>query len=133
MRGIFPNEKQLVIELHAGEPKEVPDYVAKYYVKNYPHVYRYTNQPKPEEVIIPKEKEKEIKFDPVGFLELNYQRVEEALKALDRKEVLLVGKSLNLTGIYNQATQRVIDRIVQDIEMRNKQAEELAKHKEAGE
>jgi len=128
MRGIFPNEERLIIDLIAGEPKKVPDYVAKYYTSNRPHVYRYADKQFEEE---PKEEipTREDIFDPVSFLELNFARIDEALKQLPRKNVLAVAVTLNLTGIYRQKTERIIERIVHDIEMKNKQTEELEKHK----
>ena len=128
MRNKFPNEERLIIDLVAGEPKNVPDYVAKYYTSNRPHVYRYADKQFEEE---PKEEitTREDEFDPVSFLELNYARIDEALKQLPRKNILAVAVTLNLTGIYRQKTERVIERIVHDIEMKNKQTEELEKHK----
>jgi hypothetical protein len=129
MRGIFPNEERLIIDLVAGEPKKVPDYVAKYYTSNRPHVYRYADKQFEEE---PKENiptKSEDNFNPVSFLELNYAQIDEALKQLPRKNVLAVAVTLKLTGVHKQKTDRVIERIVQDIEVKNKQNEELAKHK----
>ncbi len=132
MRGIFPNKETLIIDLPAGKPVNVPDYVAKYFIKNRPQRYRYANEPAPVETENIPQETNEIKFNPVEFLQNNYLRIEEALQPLKRKELLTVGKQLGLKGIFNQKDNRIIERIVVDIKTKEKQQEELDKHKEAG-
>lgn len=134
MRGLFPNKERIVIYLQAGQPTSVPDYVAKYFTKNRPHVYRYANEPAPVENT-PEEGNKEenkFDFDPVEFLELNYSRIEEAMQTLtQRKEILAIGNKLGLKGIFNQKNERIIERIIVDVKAKQKQQEELDKHKDA--
>lgn len=132
MRGIFPNEKRLLIPLKAGEPTPVPDYVLKYYTKNRPRVYRDAKLPEPAAAIQESPKPQKQKFDPVEFLEQNYNRIEEALKSLeDRRDILAVGKTLGLKNIHTQKSERVIERIIHDVEVKNRSQEELQKHKGA--
>lgn len=38
-KGLFPNEKELVIELKAGVPKKLPGYIVRYYSSNRPSVF----------------------------------------------------------------------------------------------
>ncbi len=131
MRGIFPNKETLTIDLPAGKAVNVPKYVADYYTKNRPHVYRYANVPEPTKEPIP-QATAEIKFDPVEFLEANYSQMEEALQTLtERKNILAVGTKLGLTGIFKQKNERIKERILQDIAVKNRQQEELNKHKGA--
>lgn len=131
MRGIFPNEKPLLIPLKKDVPTEVPDYVAKYYTQNRPHVYRLASEPKPEPEKPEKPENDPPKFDPVQWLEFNADNIDEAILQLERKDLLMVGKALNLTGIYQQKTERVQERVINDVKVRQKHEGDLAKLKGA--
>jgi hypothetical protein len=128
MRGL-PNEEELRIDLPADQPVEVPDYIANYYIKNYPHVYRLEGQQAQEDATGENNSIQTNPFDPLNFLEMNYSRIEEASKSLEKKELLAVAKVLKLNGAYNQKTDRIIERIVQDVKVKQEQQEELEKHK----
>jgi len=59
-------------------------------------------------------------FDPVDFLEENHSNIEEALLKLGRKELIKTAKVLGLsTG--NLKNERLIDKIVQEIRIRDGQ------------
>ena len=127
MRGIFPNEKTLRINLPAGQEVEVPDYVLEYYTKHYPHIYRAAGEIEIDEDS--KEEEYGVtEFDPVTFLQINYSRIEEALNGLERKELLSIGKVLKLNSLQRQGNDRIIERIVQDINVKQAQQKKLEKH-----
>lgn len=127
MRGIFPNEKELIIDLPAGVPVEVPDYVLNYYTKNRPHIFRLASEPEP--IIEPEVDTEPTRFNPIEFIEQNYSNIKEPLEGLKRRELNLVATQMKLTGFYNQKAERVIERIVFDINAKQKQQEELEKHK----
>lgn len=120
MRGIFPNERTMKLDFEAGVAKEVPEYVAKYYTSNKPKIFRYEDAELPEEdeTIEEPAVKKRRKFDPIEFLELNYLNINEALIQLERKEVIAVAEKLGLKSIRRQTNERIIERIMQDIKMR---------------
>lgn len=129
MRKKFPNKEELIIEFKAEEPTEVPDYVADYYTdkKNYGgKIFRRSNEPKPPEPI--KEPEPE-KFDPIEWISNNYQNIEEAVKQLDWNDLRAVAKAMKMksTGI---ARERLEEKIVYDVAVKEKQQEELEKNKD---
>lgn len=130
MRGIFPNEKTMRIDFEAETPKEVPDYVAKYYTSNKAKIFRYEDAELSEE---DEETEKvEVKrprkFDPLEFLEMNYLNIQDALIQEERKNVIAVAEKLGLKSVRRQQTDRIIERIVKDIKIR-----EVIKDEESGE
>lgn len=131
MRGKFPNKETLKIEFKAEVPQEVPDYVAEYYTRNWGKIFRYADQEAiPEEQSKESEDNEEDTFQPLEWLEVNYSNVEEAIKQLKWREVQAVSKALNINS-YGQSRERVEDRIVHDIAVKNKQQEEMEEHKAA--
>jgi len=131
MRGIFPNEERLIIDLRAGEPTEVPKYVLDYYTKNRPHVYRDAKKSEPEteheEKATPKPK-----FDPLKFLETYYNQIEEGIQTVsDWRDLLSIAKTLGLKGAHKQTKERVIERIIHDVDVKNAQREKLDKHEDS--
>ena len=131
MRGIFPNEERLLIDLKAGEPTEVPKYVLDYYTKNRPHVYHDVKkteieaEPEDKPTIKPK-------FDPLEFRESYYSQIEEGLQTVsDWRDLQNIAKTLGLKGAHKQTKERVIERIIHDVKVKNTQREELDKHKDA--
>jgi hypothetical protein len=125
MRGIFPNEKELIIDLPAGVPTEVPKYVADYYIENRPHIYRLATDPAPIEPEKPNTEK--VIFDPIEFMAQNYNNIGPALKELNRAQLLKVGNSLKLFGIHKQPDDRIIERIVYDIATKENQQAEKTK------
>lgn len=128
MRGIFPNEKPILIELKKEVPAEVPDYVAKYFIKSRPHVYRYASEPKPEPIVEVSTRPKDA-FDPLKFLEENYTNIEDALKTLNEDDLHNVAKTIKLTHFWKQKPDRIIERIVHDIKVKEDQKQEIIKSK----
>lgn len=133
----FPNEEELVIDFIAGEPKEVPKYVAEYWTKNYPHIYKDTGKPEPKKsVLVTEEKEeKEKEFDPMEWLEINYTNAREGLVSLGSEKggyqkIQKVASAMRLKPV-GKSKKDLIDIIVHDIAVKEKQQEELDKHKEA--
>lgn len=126
MRGIFPNEKELIIDLPEGVPVEVPKFVADYYIKNRPHIYRLASEPEPVTPPAATDPDKDT-FMPLEFIEQNYNSIGEALKGLPRIHLLRVGNALKLGGVHMQKDDRIIERIVFDINAKQKQQEELEK------
>jgi len=127
----------LVIDFEADTPTEVPDNVAAYYVKSWSNKFRYAKEevqisplgnegnknntpPPPEE------------FEPIKFLEQNYDRIEDAVNELtDRKQILKLCESLHFKGYHTQKTDRLKERIINDIEVKKKQEEEIKMNKGA--
>jgi hypothetical protein len=131
MRGIFPNETALNIELKAGQPIEVPGYVLKYYTATRPHVYTDASDAK-ETIPTPQAPpKKEVPFNPEDWLNDNYTIIEEAAPLLDRKQLMAIGKYMRLNGCHKQTSTRVVERIIQDVAMRKAQADKLDKHEGA--
>lgn len=133
MRGIFPNEDELVIEFTAGEPKEVPKYVADYFTKNYPHVYQDTGKPEPKKSVLepePKEEVPKEEFDPIEWLEINYTNIKEGLGDLTWQQIQKVASTMKLKT-FGKNKERVIEMIAHDIKVKERQNEELGKHKDA--
>jgi hypothetical protein len=131
MRGLFPNDKPLKIELKAGIPTEVPTYVLKFYTKMRPHVFSDADvvKKKKEDPKPPKPEPKPI-FDPEEWLELHVDNIEMALSDLERRDVIQLAKFMRLSGNYvTQSSERLIERIVQDVNVKLKQQEEIEKHK----
>src|ERR1017187_9907882 len=88
MRGIFPNEKELIIDLPEGVPVEVPKFVADYYTKNRPHIFRLASEPAPVETV--QTDTEPARFNPIEFIEQNYSNIKEPLEGLKRRELNLV-------------------------------------------
>lgn len=129
MRKKFPNKEELKIDFKAETPVEVPEFVAEYYTdkKNYgSKIFRLANEPKPAEPV--KEPEPE-RFDPVEWISDNYQNVEESIKQLDWNQLRAVAKTMkmNSTGI---SRERLEEKIVYDVAVKEKQQEELEKNKD---
>lgn len=136
MREIFPNKEELMIELKAGKPTEVPDYVLDYYTKTRPHVYKRANQnevtmksePVPAQG---KETVEEEVFNPEVWLEVNYLNVEEGARKLSREQLLKLCKYMGLDkNMYTTKSNRLIERIVHDVNVKMRQREKLSKHSE---
>lgn len=122
---IRPNFKHLTrkepfqADLKAGQPTELPDHIAAYFVQNRPHVYRYANQPPPEKKIggeLTKTGLPKGQFDPLEFVEENAENIEEAVNGLDnRQQILAIAKLLKIKGTNRQKTVRIKERILTDI------------------
>lgn len=127
----FPNKDKLVIELEAKKPIEVPDYIADYYIKNYPHIYRLADERESSEGVtgdIPSGEEpyetndtneQKGEFNPIEFLEINHDRLEIALNELEKKNLILTAKALGLKKVENQSNERIIERIIHDIKVKS--------------
>lgn len=135
MRGIFPNEETLRIKFTANKPTSVPDYVASYYIKNYPRIYWLSEKqpPKPEANQRPETtagKKNESDFDAIEWIATNIETYEEAVQELDRQKLFQVCKVLRFKNYINQKDDRLRERIIQDIKIKNKQSEEIGKEAE---
>lgn len=140
---IPPNFKNLVgregfvKELKAEEPTQLPTKIAEYYVTNWSKKYRYADAQEMETfTLIPGNdagnKEKEPKeFDPLQFLEDNFQNIEEAVNALtDRKQIFELAKTLKFgSGYHTQKNDRLKERIINDVKTKNAHQDELEKNK----
>jgi len=105
-----------VQEFKSGEPVEVPERIAAYYTKNWSGKFRYDNDPVIEET--KNEDSKTLtEFNPVQFLIDNQGNYEQSLKDLSRRDLNNVAKQLGLTGFYQQKTDRVIERVLNDIKI----------------
>jgi len=145
MRGIFPNKKSMEVKLKAGD-NLVPEYIADYYSESRPHVFskvydvgeeiegtpEIPGQPEPE---IPEEPLPPVtEFDPVEFLERNYEHIETALEDIGRNDLVKLAKFLKLSKAPNrEKSKTLVNKIIHDIKVKQKQAKELSEHKEADE
>lgn len=139
---IPPNFKGLtgkdwfVKEFIAEEPTEVPEKIAEYYTKSWSSKYRYAGRV--EEPFYPstgKENEPPKEFDAVDFLEENYNNIEESIRSLtDRKKLFSISEVLKFNpGYKQQPTERLQERIINDINVKKAHEEKLAKNEEAKE
>lgn len=131
MRG-FPNKEEITLDLKAGIPEEVPEYVANFYVKNYPNIYASSIEEFSkisEDVPLMPPAEPEV-FSPTDFLINNAHNMEIGLNGLKRMELMAVAKSLNLTGYHQQKSTEIINRIIHDLAVKERQQEEFNKHKD---
>lgn len=148
MRGIFPNLEPLEIDLKAGIPKDVPEYVLKYYVKHRPHVYKkvegsrvvepdHTFEPeKPGKVeTVDENPDEEVDlFEPAQFIEVNWENIKPAVKGLERKDLVTLAKFMKLEkNPYSVKSDVLVNKIVHDIAMKIKQQDEINKHEDAKE
>lgn len=119
----------LIIEMKAGQPKEVPDNILNYYTKNRPHVFRKDTDPEPMQPkvgVLPEGGVMPGEFDPVLFVTQNYDNIEAGLETLPeptRQKLLKVAKLLKLNDFYKQTSSRIKERIIHDINQKKSQEE----------
>jgi len=118
-------------EFKAGEPVEVPDKIAAYYTKNWSKKYKYAQHIEAPPFYTPEE-EKEPEppkvFEPLEFLDANYNNIEEALEKVEKREDLLaLAKFLRLGSYFKQKNERIKERIIADIKAKKAQQEKLDK------
>lgn len=127
-------KKGFVVELKAGKPKAVPDNIAEYFVTNRGHVFRYADQDDElaqttqhqVQVIDPEDNTIVTPFNPIEFLEANIENenLEEALLSLEPYELRKICETLKLSGFMKQPKERLVERIITDINVKKKQDEE---------
>lgn len=135
---IPPNFKKLtgkewyVKEFKADEPTEVPDHIAAYYTANWAKKYKYAEA---EEVPLYTEEENQEpeqpkEFEPIDFIETNYDNIDDAVNAIeDRKELIAIAKLLKFSGYIKQSNPRLKERIINDINAKKAHEAELNKEK----
>lgn len=149
MRGIFPNENHLSIPFVAGQPTPVPDYVAKYYTKNKPHVFSLTPdsiEEKPKEMYQVETQNEDVQnsadpaasnpideeFNPEQFLIDNYRDISQPVKELPRKDLIKLVKFMKLVkNATIVSSPDLQEKIIHDVAVRIRQEDELNKHKDA--
>lgn len=123
------DEDALIIEMKAETPTEVSEKVLEYYTKNRPKVFRKEGKPKPvEQKPLTEGKTLPGIFDPIKFLTDNHENIKEALENLEppvRDKIFAIAKFLRLKDYVIQSTARIKERIVYDIDVKNKQAQKL--------
>jgi len=128
MKKGFLNDRTLTISLKAKTPTPVPDYVADFYVSNWNRMFKLGGDiaPPSETFKVPEivpEVVPEI-FDPVQFIADNYAVMEQALLPfLDegepgRKKLNLIANKMKLNGTSRQSAERIIERILNDIKIK---------------
>lgn len=122
----------LIIEFEAGVPTEVSDKVAEYYTKNWDKKFKYaTDESESELENDGSEDDEPIEFDPIDFLEKNYDKVDEAINELtNRKELLALCKALRFNSYVKQSNERLKERIINDIAKKKELDAEINKGSE---
>jgi hypothetical protein len=119
----FPNTERLVLNFKAGEPLEVPDYVADAYSKSYPGVYSIVDSKEkvktPPPADPPAGGKTPAPFDAEEYLLENFNASQDDLKELDRSELFAIAKVLNLTAAQNIVTDNLVNKIAQELKIRN--------------
>ena len=107
----FPNDKTLKIDLRAGVPQKVPQYIADSYSKTYPHIYRIADDK--EAAVLLKSaaanmtpagtdlqgigpESNPIVFNSAEFLNNNHPLSKNKLEVLGDKEIFQIAELLEL-------------------------------------
>lgn len=129
-----PNFKNLcgkegfTAKLKAYKSVEVPDVIAEYFVTNRGHVFAYLDEIEGKNDETETETETENnnnpeEFNAIDFLErnINNEFLELELSELTLENLKKIAEILNLTGYNKQPKDRLIERIVTDIEIKKNQ------------